>query len=309
MTNKQDGMYLAAMNSNYRFYDIRAFFESAAHNEYGACELWCGPMHLYFDSSTCDDVSNIQQLAAAAGVKIVGLCPSQTNPKPWNMAAQTSAQQQRTYTYFCNAIDAAEQLGAHYVTVTSGWACYDETKRSAWDRSCKLMGKLAAYAQKHKVVLALEALQPQESTLVTNIYQLERYIREVNHPALKVCLDFGAMTAAHETVTQYFIAFGTEIVACHFCDAVTNIDGSMTTHLALDDGATNITSNLAALLSAGYKGPISCEVVNSRYFAHPQDVEKKNKAAFNRALAAITNAVIATSSDANVTNTRFEEPV
>lgn len=309
MTNKKDGMYLAAMNSNYRFYDIRAFFESVAHNGYSACELWCGPMHLYFDSYVCDDIANVKQLAATAGVKIIGLCPSQTNPKPWNMAAQTPTQQQRTYAYFCNAIDAAEQLGAHYVTVTSGWACYDEVRRSAWDRSCKLMGRLAAYAQEHHVVLALEALQPQESTLVTNVYQLERYIREVNHPALKVCLDFGAMTAAYETVTEYFTAFGTEIVTCHFCDVATNIDGNMTTHLALGDGATNITSNLAALLNAGYQGPVSCEVVNGRYFTHPQEVEKKNKAVFNRALAAITNAVIATSPDVNATTTRFEETV
>ena len=61
-------------------------------------------------------------------LKVIGICPEQTNPKPNNMAMKDLDGQVRVYNYFKNAIDVASQIKANHVVVTSGWLIYQKIK-------------------------------------------------------------------------------------------------------------------------------------------------------------------------------------
>lgn len=154
---------LAAMNCHHRFYPLEEFFASAASNGYKKVELWTGPQHFYMDHERYDSIDKLKQLEQRYHLKIIGICPEQTNPKPNNMAAREQDMQDRVYHYFCNAVDVACELQAQQVVVTSGWAFLDEPKQEAWKRSVTMLKRIAQYAQANGMKLAIEALQENES--------------------------------------------------------------------------------------------------------------------------------------------------
>ncbi|MFQ7538134.1 MAG: hypothetical protein ACLRL6_12740 [Clostridium sp.] len=49
--------------------------------------------------------------------------------------------------YFKNAIDAAVEIKANQVVVTSGWAFLDEPREDAYQRSVKMLQKISEYAE------------------------------------------------------------------------------------------------------------------------------------------------------------------
>ena len=93
---------LAVMNISHRYFDLEEFFSSAAASGYTCCELWTGAMHLYVDCHGYDSLEQVRELSQQYGVRIVGLCPEQNNPKPWNIAARGNEARARTLAYFRN---------------------------------------------------------------------------------------------------------------------------------------------------------------------------------------------------------------
>ena len=79
---------LAVMNISHRYFDLEEFFSSAAASGYTCCELWTGAMHLYVDCHGYDSLEQVRELSQRYGVRIVGICPEQNNPKPWNIATR-----------------------------------------------------------------------------------------------------------------------------------------------------------------------------------------------------------------------------
>ena len=76
------------MNNHYRFYQLETFFSKLASNGIHNVELWTGPMHFYVDYNTHDEVSKLIDLEKKYNIKIIGICPEQTNPKPNNIATK-----------------------------------------------------------------------------------------------------------------------------------------------------------------------------------------------------------------------------
>ena len=111
---------IAAMNCHYRFYSLESFFRDARDAGYAAAEVWCGPMHVAVDWARHDDPQELVDLAEHYGIRIIGICPEQTNPKPANMAARGEGAQARTLATFKNVIDLARDTRAGKIVVTSG---------------------------------------------------------------------------------------------------------------------------------------------------------------------------------------------
>ncbi|OCN05046.1 endonuclease [Erysipelotrichaceae bacterium MTC7] len=260
---------LCAMNGHYRFYQLETFFEKVAAIGFKKAEIWTGPHHYFMDYQGYEDIGKLQTLEKQYGVKIEVICPEQTNPKPNNMATNNPQAQKRVEAYFKNAIDVASQLQAKFVLVTSGWAFLDEPVDEAWKRSVAMMKKLTAYASQKHVRLAIEALQKDESRLVNSVASLQAYLQDVNDTNLGVCIDFGAMAGAKETIEDYFKVFGKRIVHVHF------VDGKPVGHLAWSDGSRNMQVDLKTLDTFGYEGLLSLESVNSIYFEKPYVADQK----------------------------------
>ena len=150
---------LAVMNISHRYFDLEEFFSSAAASGYTCCELWTGAMHLYVDCHGYDSLEQVRELSQRYGVRIVGLCPEQNNPKPWNIAARGNEARARTLAYFKNVVDIAAELGAEQVMVSSGWAFLNEPIEDAWGRSASMLRAIAEHAGERGVRLVLEALK------------------------------------------------------------------------------------------------------------------------------------------------------
>jgi len=255
---------IAAMNICHCFYGLDEFFSSAARAGYELAEIWTGPMHFFLDYAEHDSVEVIRGLAETNGIRIIGLCPEQNNPKPSNIAARGEAPRARTLSYFKNAIDVAACLGVPQVTCTSGWAFFDEPREAAWERSVSMLRTIAEYAEGAGVRLVAEALQHGESVLVNTAYDLRDLLDAVDRPALLACLDTGAMEAAGETISGYFEVLGANRIAhCHF------VDTGEVSHVAWGDGHRDMRADLDELVANGYLGVCSIETYGERYFANP----------------------------------------
>ena len=137
-----------------------------------------------------------------------------------------------------------------------------------------MMKRITDYAKQRNVILALEALQPEESRLVNTIQDIQRYRNEVGSSCLKVCIDFGAMARMGHTPWEYFEAFGSDIVHIHF------VDGNPTGHLAWGDGSRDMKADLAVLEEYGYPGYLSLETATQRYYEKPWSAEMKTLKSF-----------------------------
>ena len=167
---------LAVMNISHRYFDLEEFFSSASASGYTCCELWTGAMHLYVDCHGYDSLERVRELSQRYGVRIVGLCPEQNNPKPWNIAARGNEARARTLAYFKNVVDIAAELGAEQVMVSSGWAFLNEPIEDAWGRSASMLRAIAEHAGERGVRLVLEALQPVESMIVNSAADTKQLI-------------------------------------------------------------------------------------------------------------------------------------
>ena len=273
-----DNWSIAAMNCHYRFFSLESFFKDAHDSGYEAVEIWCGPMHFALDYARHDRSEYLSDLASAYDLAIVGICPEQTNPKPANVAARSSDARARTFATFKNVIDVAHETNANKVVVTSGWGFLDESRKDAWERSVSMMRGIVSYAAELGVTLAIEALQCDETNLVRTAEELDRYLEDVGSDSLAVCLDLGAAWRAGDTIDGYFRRFGSRIKHLHFSDI-----GSES-HLAWGDGARNMAADLASLERGGYTGPISFEIVNSRYHTDPAAALAQSARQYRQAL-------------------------
>ena len=155
---------LAVMNISHRYFDLEEFFSSAAASGYTCCELWTGAMQLYVDCHGYDSLEQVRELSQRYGIRIVGLCPEQNNPKPWNIAARGNEARARTLAYFKNVVDIAEELGAEQVMVSSGWAFLNEPIEDAWGRSSTMLRAIAELAGERGERLVLISLRASRRT-------------------------------------------------------------------------------------------------------------------------------------------------
>ena len=157
--------------------------------------------------------------------------------------------------------------------VTSGWGFLSESVEEAYHRSVIMLRKVAEYAAEKGMNLAIEALQPEESLIANTALELKKLIDEVDRPALKVCLDTGAMARAKDTIQTYFDVFGDKVIHTHFVDVDMEKE---TTHLAWGDGKRNMAKDIQAFAQNGYRGILSVECVNGEDFAKPGEADKKS---------------------------------
>ena len=110
--------------------------------------------------------------------------------------------------------------------------------------------------------------------MVITLPELERLLRDVDHPNVKAGLDTVAMGVAGETPRQWFEALGKDIVHTHF------IDGRPYAHLVWGDGLFPLGRYLEVLNEFGYEGLLGQEITDGRYFDDPAEADRRAVAAF-----------------------------
>lgn len=261
---------ISGMNTHYRYFSLDYFLESCVNNGLKNIELWTCPHHFMLGNAQFVEPVDLKETLFINKLNLVSLCPEQNNPKLHNIASDNKEIQRLTFNYFSNAIRTAHYLKCPTVLITSGWARYDESLSLAWARSVEMLRKISEVAEQYDIQLALEALQPNESMIVNNVSDLKKMREEVGSEKLKVCIDFGAMAKAEESLNDYFDSFGQDIVHIHF------VDGEPTGHLAWGDGIRDVKRDLETLKKYNYSGYCSLEYANEKYFATPSDIDLKS---------------------------------
>lgn len=144
------------------------------------------------------------------------------------------------------------QLGASIAYVIPD----EDGSEQALARFANELNHLATFAQNQGVLLCLEhfpkrALSSIESTV--------GFLREVNHPNLKLLLDSGHAQISNESAPDALRDLGELVGFLH----VNDNDGKEDLHLGLLDGVmerSSLAATLEAAAAAAYSGPVSLEL-------------------------------------------------
>ncbi|GJM75705.1 xylose isomerase [Paenibacillus macerans] len=257
---------VAGMNIHYLFYSLDYFLDSVEKVGMRTVELWGGAPHFYMDALSYTDCTSVRRKASARGLTIGAFTP-ESIIYPYNIAAPDPVQFAKSKSYFTNAVKATAELGCKLMTVNSGYGYLNETKAEAWSRSADMLSYLARIAEQEGVVIAMEALRPEESQIVTTLADAKRMLDEIASPAFRLMVDTTAMGIAGETLEQWFDALGESIVHLHF------IDGTPYGHLAWGDGTFPLESMIQTLNDYGYQGLLGQEITDFRYYERPDETD------------------------------------
>lgn len=155
--------------------------------------------------------------------------------------------------YVEKAFQRAQQAGVKMINFgSSGARRLPEgfSNEEGMEQFVSLLKKIAPLAQKYDVTVGVEQLQSRECNFITRLAEVERVVRETNHPNIKAVADFYHMAAEGDTPED--LARITDIL--------------MHVEIAELEGRTMPGVNgqdfrpfLKVLKEAGYKGALSIE--------------------------------------------------
>lgn len=133
-------------------------------------------------------------------------------------------------TRYRHAIEIAGMISAEVLILHANFIpnILTEDYRRGWHkRNMTFWGPLADYAAEHNVTLAIENMWEYDPTIIGDLAV------EMNHPALKACLDVGhAHLYSRIPFDEWLHVMAPHIVHCH----VNNNDGQSDKHRAFPDG-------------------------------------------------------------------------
>jgi protein FrlC len=264
---------VAAMNIQYRYYPLEKFLDDTVLCGLTNVELWGAAPFFHLEDMTYLQVQKVRHEIEKRGLHLVCLTPEQC-VYPINLAAPSREERFRSLKFFENHLRAAAELGSEKMLVTTGWGYFDGSNREeAWKWAREGIFDLAELAHAHGIMLALEVLRHDESNLVYDLPTLKQMLTELDHENVGGMIDTISMAMAGESPADYLRELGEKLVHVHF------IDGTPGGHLAWGDGNLDMKGYLEEFSGYGYKGYLSLEITDGRYYMDPtesllQSVEK-----------------------------------
>lgn len=260
---------ISGMNIHYRYYSLEYFLESQLKAGFQTIELWAGSPHFFLSNMEYDDCRSLKKMCQERGLQVQVITPENCTV-PYQFAAGEPELYRRSFEYFKKGLDAGEELGCRVMAVHSGRGYLNENKEEGWKRGRDMLTRLAEYARTKGIVLAMEALRPDETNLATTVYDVKRMVDEIHHPNFKAMIDTCPMGVAGETLQQWFDILGEDIVHMHF------IDGTPYGHLIWGDGNHNLEEWLDTVHKNRYTGLLSQEITAGQYYAKPAEADLRN---------------------------------
>lgn len=253
----------AAMNLIYSRCNPNYFLKSVSILGIKNIELWSGPaLYNLMDDQHKNFYQNLKKIMRKYHLKLICFIPEQCT-YPLNIASKDKDIQKKTIQYYIEGIKTAAELNGEKVLVTPGFGMYGESEDEGRKRSEEGLRKILKTAVDNRIELVLEILQKPESNLLYCFDTMTWYAGHFHESELNFCLDTVAVSAAGETLEQYFNFFDKRIRHIHL------VDGTPTGHLCWGDGTQNIDESVKTLNSFGYDGYITLEFGSTMYFKNP----------------------------------------
>lgn len=269
---------LCGSNFSYQHRPLEECFRDMAELGRKRIELWGIAPQAHVPWLSEEEAREIAQSAAGFGLEVICFTPEQVM-YPVNIASPDERMREHGVDTFLRAAELAVELGASRLFLTPGRGFEGEPVEPAWQRAVDSLGRIVTRAESLGLDCVLEPLQRVESNLVNTAAQVRRMVAEVGSPALGVALDTVAMSAAGETVDDYFAELGGLVRHVHL------IDGTPAGHLAWGDGELPLAEILASLGNHEFSGPITVEMFGDGSYAFdPQPHLQRSLAAIEAAL-------------------------
>lgn len=289
---------LAGMNIHYRLYPFELFLDTQQKLGMKTIELWAGAPHFLLGYDGFQNCAAVKEQVQARGLTIGAFTPECVT-YPFPICTSQPQVRELGRSYYENAIRAAALLGAQIVPISCAGALRNEDGEAAVDRAADMVAALGDVAKEYGVTLAVETLCPDVSPVLNTLDQLTKFLKRVNHPNVKACLDICSVRVAGENLQQWFDQLGSEIAHIHFTD------GRPGGHLVwgqglhpLDDyvdilaknnygGLLGLNLNLRGIwfdpaLVDSEKGFTGTEFIEENYWFHPGMVDEKNIGVLSR---------------------------
>lgn len=264
---------LCAMGIHYLYYPLEYMLKAQAQAGFQTIELVGQAPHFLLDHEGFQDPAPVRRMAEENGL-LIGCFTPECAIYPYTMCSPEKGFHDRSMEYFKRGLEAAEKLGANRLLTNCIGGAFDEEYERVYDRAVRSLSLLAKTASDCGVTIAVETVRPEESRCIITLQELKKLLKDVSHPNVKAGLDTIAMAVAGETPEEWFDALGKEIVHTHF------VDGRPYGHLVWGDGLFPLERYLAVLEKYDYKGLISQEITDFRYFDDPAAADARNYRAF-----------------------------
>jgi D-psicose/D-tagatose/L-ribulose 3-epimerase len=162
--------------------------------------------------------------------------------------------------------DQGAYLGARNVLLVVGeyyWDCEVFPAQAIWDLAKEMVTEAGEYAQSKGLEVVLE-LEPFDQALLKDVDELARFVREIDHPAVRANADISHLHLSNASFDDVQKLKGL-IGHIHLSDC----DGKVHGDLPAGRGVTPIKEYLAAIRDTGYDGTVSIEL---EYSPDPDEI-------------------------------------
>lgn len=158
--------------------------------------------------------------------------------------------------YIETCLDIASELGARffagpmYSAVGKARMVSPEQKKREWERATEGLRTACKLAAPRGLDIALEPLNRFESDLVNNVEDVLRLIKDIDHPAAKVCLDMFHMNIEEPDPEKAIVKAGDKLIHLQVSENYRGTPGT---------GSTNWQAYYSGLKKINYQGTVSIE--------------------------------------------------
>jgi D-psicose/D-tagatose/L-ribulose 3-epimerase len=158
----------------------------------------------------------------------------------------------------CKAyLDQQAFLGGRNVVLVIGeyyWELQVLTAERIWGIAVENVREVAEHAAELGLEVVIE-LEPFQHSLVSNVHELARFVREVEHPAVKANADISHLHLSGATLDDVSVLEGL-VGHAHLSDCNGEVHGD----LPPGRGVTPIKDYLGAVVATGFTGTVSVEL-------------------------------------------------
>jgi len=154
-------------------------------------------------------------------------------------------------------VDQGAYLGARNVLLVVGeyyWDLEVFPAEAIWDMAKAAVRAAGEYAHSKGLEIVLE-LEPFDTALLKDVHELVRFVREIDHPAVRANADISHLHLSDASFDDVRVLTGL-IGHIHLSDC----DGKVHGDLPAGRGVTPIKGYLEAIRDTGYEGTVSIEL-------------------------------------------------
>lgn len=264
----------AVMSVQYVQHSLEFYLDSMVDCGIKNVDFWGGAPHysrLNYRTAreAAEKLNSVRRQIDDRGLKVVVYTP-ETLTYPFSYSSPEKAVRDSTIRYMEAAMEDALILGTNQLFLNTGCGLRDLPREESWKRCVETIHALCEKAGSYGIDMIIEQLQPYESNLLVSQENMLRMLREVDSPALKVCVDVVAMEVMGENLKTQYELFGDRIQLFHYCD------GDPSGHSILGTGNLPLKDYLTLMEEHDFAGFLSLEINDSMYWTNPHDSIQKS---------------------------------